>query len=269
MTSRNNGNRYQFILKSGNISIVGYPGAMSHKEQLEFFRQAIGATVAPGGNPRILEIGSYDVNGSVRGLFAKSSAYIGVDLVDGPGVDVVVIPGELPRSLGQFDVILCSEVFEHDAEWKLTLQSAANRLAAGGVLITSCAATGRPEHGTPSTDPTQSPGTSGQDDWHYANLTRKEVEKQLINVGLTTLFVWFNRMSSDLYTISKKIEPELNDPQLFAAILKFSILKKMTLLKLLTRMPIVLALAFRLPARFVDTMANRWWGFLKFVSKSK
>lgn len=241
---------------------------MSHREQLEFFRQAINRTVRDSDSPRVLEIGSYDVNGSIRDFFTNVSQYIGVDLVEGPGVDVVVAPGELPESLGQFDIVVASEVFEHDSEWPETVRSAARRLVRGGVMITSCASTGRPEHGTPRTDPTQSPGTSRQDDWHYENLTEADLKKQLFDVGLTPSFTWFNRISSDLYTVSQKVGPGLNQIQPAVDISKFSILRKVTPLKLLARMPIILMLAVRLPPLLVDTIANKWWGFLRYIRKT-
>lgn len=241
---------------------------MSHREQLEFFRQAINRTVRDSDSPRVLEIDSYDVNGSIRELFTNATQYIGVDLVDGPGVDVVVAPRELPESLGQFDIVVASEVFEHDSGWPYTVKSAASRLVSGGVMITSCAGTGRPEQGTPRTDPTQSPGTSRDDDWHYENITEDDLKKQMFAVGLTPSFTWFNRISSDLYTVSLKVNPGLNHTQPAVEISKFSILRKVTPLKLLARMPIILMLAVRLPPLLVDTIANKWWSFLSSIRKT-
>lgn len=58
----------------------------------------------------VLEVGSYDVNGSVRDLFPDP--YLGVDLRPGPGVDLVADAGmtELER---KFNALVCVETLEH------------------------------------------------------------------------------------------------------------------------------------------------------------
>lgn len=64
---------------------------------------------------KILEIGSMDVNGSLRDFAEPTTQYIGVDLEKGPSVDVVVKPGEkLPFDDFSFDLIMASSAFEHD-----------------------------------------------------------------------------------------------------------------------------------------------------------
>ena len=68
-----------------------------------------------------LEIGSYDVNGSVRPLVAvlKPREYIGVDLRPGPGVDVVcdACSGALADRYGRFDIVIATETLEHVQSW--------------------------------------------------------------------------------------------------------------------------------------------------------
>ena len=64
---------------------------------------------------RILEIGSMDVNGSLRDVAPPTTEYVGVDLEEGPSVDVVIKPGEkLPFEDASFDLIMASSAFEHD-----------------------------------------------------------------------------------------------------------------------------------------------------------
>lgn len=64
---------------------------------------------------KILEIGSMDVNGSLRDFAEPTTEYVGVDLEEGPSVDVVVKPGEkLPFDDLSFDLIMASSAFEHD-----------------------------------------------------------------------------------------------------------------------------------------------------------
>jgi SAM-dependent methyltransferase len=64
---------------------------------------------------KILEIGSFEVNGALRDHQPKDSQWMGVDLEAGPGVDLVVAnSGSLPFPDKSFDVIVASSVFEHD-----------------------------------------------------------------------------------------------------------------------------------------------------------
>jgi len=64
---------------------------------------------------RILEIGSMNVNGSLREFAKRTTEYVGVDLEDGPAVDVVIKRGErLPFDDSSFDLIMASSAFEHD-----------------------------------------------------------------------------------------------------------------------------------------------------------
>jgi SAM-dependent methyltransferase len=73
--------------------------------------------------PRLLEIGSQDVNGSLRGLFGRFD-YTGVDFAPGKGVDVVLDdPYTLPYADASADVVVASSVFEHSQLfWVLFLE---------------------------------------------------------------------------------------------------------------------------------------------------
>jgi SAM-dependent methyltransferase len=64
--------------------------------------------------PRIVEIGSQDVNGSIKSVCPAEVEYIGVDFIGGKGVDVVLDdPYKLPFEDGSIDYCLSSSVFEH------------------------------------------------------------------------------------------------------------------------------------------------------------
>jgi len=63
---------------------------------------------------KIVEIGSQDVNGSIRPLAPPAFEYVGVDFVDGNGVDVVLTdPYTLPFVDQSIDIVLSSSCFEH------------------------------------------------------------------------------------------------------------------------------------------------------------
>jgi hypothetical protein len=93
----------------------------------------------------VLEVGSRNVNGSVRPLFANATSYTGIDILDGPGVDVVVTgygyePAHKPS------VVVCCEVLEHTEQALAIVRNAAAILKLGGRLLVTCATDPRMPH---------------------------------------------------------------------------------------------------------------------------
>lgn len=80
----------------------------------------------------VLDVGSYDVNGSPRNHFTR---YIGVDIRRGPSVDSVAESQHLPFASRTFDLIICSEMLEHDAYPWLTMTSMTWVLKSKGYII--------------------------------------------------------------------------------------------------------------------------------------
>jgi SAM-dependent methyltransferase len=103
----------------------------------------------------VLELGAYDENGSVRGVIKPLVRdYIGVDLRPGPGVDVVSPAAATPFAPGSFDMVVSTEMLEHDPRPWLTLEEVARVLRPGGHLLLTArgfdAYTGYPEHPCPA-----------------------------------------------------------------------------------------------------------------------
>jgi hypothetical protein len=136
------------------------------------------ADVAP--DSVIVECGSRDVNGSVRGLFPLAS-YVGVDIEPGPGVDVVVDFRRL-NVLHPADVVVCCEVLEHDRDPKSLLAKAFQLLRPGGTLIMTCAGTGRAEHSAFDGGPLR-------DGEHYANVGADELAEWLTAQGWASYLI--------------------------------------------------------------------------------
>lgn len=94
----------------------------------------------------ILEFGSLDINGGVRGIFKEhTNTYIGVDIQDGPGVDIVADANNFKHDLA-FDVVVCCEVFEHTPVWREIILNAHSHLKDGGIFIATMAGEGRYPH---------------------------------------------------------------------------------------------------------------------------
>ncbi|MCB4820998.1 methyltransferase domain-containing protein [Roseicella aerolata] len=83
----------------------------------------------------VAELGSYDVNGSLRDHAPRGIRYVGFDMEAGPGVDVVVAPGKpLPLPDGSVDVAVTSSAFEHDIAFWDTFLELIRILRPGGLL---------------------------------------------------------------------------------------------------------------------------------------
>lgn len=92
---------------------------------------------------RVLEAGACDVNGSLKPLIEKYSPkeYIGVDIADGPGVDVKCDVADLVSRFGEnsFDLVVSTELLEHVRDWRAAIHNLKAVCKPGGViLITTC-----------------------------------------------------------------------------------------------------------------------------------
>lgn len=118
---------------------------------------------------RVLEIGSRNVNGSVRPLFS-SCEYVGLDVREGEGVDVVADVCEYKAN--KFDVVVCCEVLEHAKNWRDLIDAADRLIKKGGTLILTAAGPGRAPHSAFD-------GAELRAGEHYANIAPKELEAAL------------------------------------------------------------------------------------------
>lgn len=114
-----------------------------HDTALEIGRLAIDI-YAGGPDTRILELGSMNVNGSLRQFKPQGSHYTGVDLEEGDGVDMVVEAGKpLPFANDSFDMVLASSVFEHDPAFWATFIDLLRVLRSGGHLYINAPSNGQ------------------------------------------------------------------------------------------------------------------------------
>jgi hypothetical protein len=83
----------------------------------------------------ILEIGSYNVNGTLRDCAHARTRYTGLDFEEGPGVDIVIVPGqEWPVKDDRFDLVMASSVLEHDPLFWMTFLTMCGKARAGGYI---------------------------------------------------------------------------------------------------------------------------------------
>jgi SAM-dependent methyltransferase len=171
---------------------------MSHPEQLAFFAAVALANRSLITNGRLIEIGSYDVNGSSRSLF-PAREYVGVDLMPGPGVDLISFGHEVDLPDGHFDGSLSGECFEHDPHWQATFMNMARLTRPGGIVAFTCASRGRPEHGTVRSGADESPGTQAEGIDYYRNLTEEDFRELPLDEMFSSYRFWYLKTSFDLY----------------------------------------------------------------------
>jgi len=152
----------------------------------------IGAQAAElSPNLAVLEIGSLDINGSVRPLFPSAQSYHGIDLVPGPGVDEVADGArwQPPRS---YDVVLCAEVLEHAPAWAEVVATMWAACAPGGRLLITCATFPRAPHSAVD-------GQAVRPGEHYANVPAQALLAVTQALGATTISCEVAMERGDLY----------------------------------------------------------------------
>ena len=142
---------------------------------------------------KVLEVGSQNINGSVRSHF-KNCDYLGIDLGEAPGVDLVVDINEYwaPK---QYDTVISSEMLEHCENWEGALRRMYDNLKPGGLMILTCASINRQEHGTNNHTPQDSKFTLN----HYRNISLADFASVLPPDAFNDYDLGMYRGDCDLY----------------------------------------------------------------------
>lgn len=171
---------------------------MAHVQQRDFILKVKSFFPEFFKNVIVLEIGSLNINGTVRDFFEDTPIYIGIDLIEGLGVDLVCAGKDYEFKPGDegWDMVISTECFEHDKDWKETFQNMINLTHDGGMVLFTCASTGRHEHGTTRTSPQDSPATTD----YYENRTEQDFRDAFKIDDLFTKYQFeYNPVTCDLY----------------------------------------------------------------------
>lgn len=173
---------------------------MAHIEQTNYIKTIKEKYPGNFEHVSVLEVGSLNINGSVRELF-KDCNYIGIDVGHGPGVDIVCDGQRFNAADHSFDTTISCECFEHNPFWLETFFNMWRMTKPGGLVIFTCATTDRPEHGTRTSSPDSSP-LSINHGWgdYYRNLTEEDFTVPLnFNYFFEDFSFDVNNQSHDLY----------------------------------------------------------------------
>lgn len=111
---------------------------------------------------RVIEIGSKDVNGSLRPYIEKlgCNQYIGVDIEPGKGVDVICNAEDIIERFGKesFDVVISTELLEHVKNWKKVINNIKDICKDNGIIILTTRSKGFGYHDF---------GLDGGDHWRF------------------------------------------------------------------------------------------------------
>jgi SAM-dependent methyltransferase len=183
---------------------------MAHKEQVEYVNRVKKNLPDYFKNKKVLGIGTFDVCGTENSFFTDCD-YQGLDIGPGPGVDIVCPAQDYEAPDDSYDCIISCECFEHNPFYKETIQNSIRMLKPGGLFLFTCATTGRPIHGTKSSDLIDSlkhdrwitmPNVF-REDWdneYYKNLTEEDI-RNCVDVDSVFLSYAFETEMShcDLY----------------------------------------------------------------------
>ena len=122
-----------------------------HNQAINFLNQVKSKMPEAFNGVKALDIGSFNVNGSVKDFF-KDSTVLGLDLMPGLDVDIVCPANEYNAPNESFDTIISCECWEHNPFYEETILNSIRMLKPKGYFIWTCASTGRPIHGTATQD---------------------------------------------------------------------------------------------------------------------
>ena len=163
-----------------------------HNEAFEWVRRH----ATPDVN--VLDIGGRDINGTTRSLF-PGSKWTSLDLYPGPCVDFVADATIWVPDL-EYDVVVCTEVFEHAPGWPQICATAFKACRPGGLFIATMAGPGRPEHSGVDGGWRLHPGE------YYGNVPPGELREVLERVGFAEIVVDTQLNPCDVRCVATKPE---------------------------------------------------------------
>ena len=120
-----------------------------HLSAKKLAKKFLNTYLANKKNLKIVDFGSYNVNGDVRDFFSKDHNYIGVDISEGPNVDIVMKdPYKIPLEDNSSDIVISTSTFEHSEMFWLAFNEIMRILKPNGLFYMNAPSNG-PYHAWP------------------------------------------------------------------------------------------------------------------------
>lgn len=144
----------------------------------------------------VLDIGGRNINGSTRPLFPNADPYQVLDIAPGTGVDIIADAAEWTPDR-EYDVVVCTEVFEHTPRWPEICATAHRALRPGGTFITTMAGPGRPAHSAVD-------GGYLRPDEYYGNVDPRALDEVFASVGFRDSVIDVRSSPADVRALATK-----------------------------------------------------------------
>jgi SAM-dependent methyltransferase len=180
---------------------------MAHVQQIRFIDHVKKFLPEFFSSGRILEIGSLDINGSVRSFY-QNVDYIGIDVASGQGVDVVSKGESYGGAADSFDAVVSCECMEYNPMFEKTWLNMIRLLKPNGLMLMTCASFGRLQHGTSLNEPGSSPLTIGLGQDYYRNLVKEDFEFVRLEKFFANFFFVTDYSSFDLYFVGLGVDAD-------------------------------------------------------------
>lgn len=120
-----------------------------HVSAKKFGKKFLDTYLSNKSNLKVLDFGSYSVNGDLRDFYSKNHEYIGVDIEKGPNVDVLMKdPYKIPFENETIDVVISTSTFEHSEMFWLSFNEIMRVLKPNGLFYMNAPSNG-PYHAWP------------------------------------------------------------------------------------------------------------------------
>lgn len=113
-------------------------------------REYLGEFIKDKEIASVLEVGSLDVNGTIKDLF-PNVRYVGTDMRKGDNVDIIVNGHDLYKKFRSesFDLAICVDTLEHDDKFWETVEQLKRVVKKGGWVFIGVPSRFCPEHDHP------------------------------------------------------------------------------------------------------------------------
>jgi SAM-dependent methyltransferase len=165
-----------------------------HREAYQFVEMVVSSLPL---RKRVLEIGSRNINGSVRPLF-MGAEYLGIDTAAGLGVDETADGAQFQPGQA-LDTVVCCEVLEHTESAADIIGNSLRILQPGGVLIVTCAAPPRAPHSAVD-------GGALQPGEYYQNIYPKQLQHWTEHWGGAVTMLSYVPSLGDVYLWATKCQ---------------------------------------------------------------